>query len=181
MQEEMPPPFAYFWFLIPVRQLEGNAFAFLSQNISFYVWVCSNIDVCFLTAMLFTGCIFHINIRLFFIIVIVLQDLIVLAAGLTASASSPDAVALQGGIGAQQQYIIYPGTGRQSKKYKFDLQVLAGPNNVKEYSTPFTGVLFWLVYLTTAQVKDFSSENPSVRKNTVGSQMIALAQYPALL
>lgn len=61
-----------------------------------------------------------------------------------------------------ETYIIYPGTSMQRKKFKFDLQTLVGADNVKEYSTTFTGVEFWLVNMDVDQVREFSASNPAV-------------------
>jgi len=95
------------------------------------------------------------------IIVLHLSPLIALGSP-TNSIALPSPVTIPGGVRTTQQYIIYPGTSRQSKKYKFDLQTLVGPDNVEEYGTPFTGILFWLVDLDAAQVQDFCFGNPSV-------------------
>ncbi|KAL6719718.1 hypothetical protein ACLMJK_001639 [Lecanora helva] len=67
----------------------------------------------------------------------------------------------------KEQYIIYPGTERQSKKYRSDLQTLVGAENVNEYGTSSAGVLFWLVNLDKSQAQDFSTGNPNavIRKN----------------
>ena len=65
-------------------------------------------------------------------------------------------------VDTKDRYIVYPGTPKQNEKYKFDLENLVGSKNVSEYDTTFTGIMFWLVELSVAQFRDFSSQNPMV-------------------
>lgn len=114
--------------------------------------------------MYLVNCTSFLRLGLVACLVTIALDLSIVAANFTSPVASPNALRLPEGAGAKDQYIIYPGTSKQSRKYKLDLQTLVGSDNVKEYATLFTGVLFWLADLDAAEVENFSSWNPSVNK-----------------